>query len=170
MRDARRARARADFAALSEIARTFSAPLDETPALVEAQREKLADADRTRRKLATELAQLRGRALYADTSPSPDGVRRVERRLDALSEDLRPEAQSFTEGSRAMFLAVGADPPSILLAVSKDSGIHAGDLFKRALTEAGGRGGGNATMAQGSLPSTAALDRAAASLGKELGF
>jgi len=163
-------RAQADFAALSQIARTFSAPLDETPALVEAQREKLADADRTRRKLATELAQLRGRVLFADTSPSPDGVRRVERRLDALSEDLRPEAQSFTEGSRAMFLAVGADPPSILLAVSKDSGIHAGDLLKRALTEAGGRGGGNATMAQGSLPSTAALDDATASLSKEMGF
>jgi len=163
-------RAQADFAALSQIARVFSAPLDETPSLVETQREKLVEADRTRRKLATELAQLRGRAVYADTPPGADGIRRAMRRMEALSEDLRPEAQSFAEGSRAVFLAVGAHPPSILLAVSKDSGIHAGDLLKRALTQAGGRGGGNAAMAQGSLPSPDALEAAANTLQEALSF
>src|ERR1700733_343706 len=63
------ARARADFDALSEIARVFSSPLDQTPALVEAQREKLQESERTRRRLSTELAQASGRALYGETTP-----------------------------------------------------------------------------------------------------
>jgi alanyl-tRNA synthetase len=47
----------------------------------------------------------------------------------------------------------------VLLAVSADSGIDAGKVLKAALTQAGGRGGGNPRMAQGSLPSREALDQ-----------
>ena len=112
------ARARADFDALSEIARAFSAPLDDTPAMVEAQREKLQEADRTRRRLATELAQASGRALFAETPPGPDGIRRALRRVESLSEEARAETQSFTASGPAIFLAVVENPPSILLAAS----------------------------------------------------
>jgi len=157
-------RARADFETLSAIGRSFSAPLDETPALVDAQREKLQEADRARRKLATELAQARGRELYSNTSPSPDGIRRIERHVNTLSDDLRAEAQSFTAGAKSIFLAIGDDPPSAMLAVSPDSGVHAGELMKKALTSVGGRGGGSATMAQGSAPVAHALLRAAFTL------
>jgi alanyl-tRNA synthetase len=48
----------------------------------------------------------------------------------------------------------------MLLAVSADSGMDAGKLLKAALTQAGGRGGGNRRMAQGSLPSQEALEQA----------
>jgi alanyl-tRNA synthetase len=158
------ARARADFEALSEIARVFSSPLDETPALVDAQRERLQEADRTRRRLATELAQASGRALYAETSPGPDGIRRVLRRVESITEESRAEAQSFTAAGPAIFLAVTENPPSVLLAASKDSGIHAGDILKRGLSAAGGRGGGSAVLAQGSVPSKEALDQLAGAL------
>ena len=153
------ARARADFDALSQIARVFSAPVDEAPALVEAQRDKLQASEKATRRLATELAEAGGRALYAETSPGPDGIRRVLRRAASLAEESRAEAQSFTSCGPAIFLAVAESPPSVLLASSKDSGVHAGDLLKRALTEAGGRGGGNATLAQGGVPSKEALDQ-----------
>ena len=153
------ARARADFEALSKIAHVFSAPLDDTPAFVEAQREKLQEADRNRRRLATELAQANGRALYGETAPGADGIRRILRRLESLSEESRAEAQSFISAGPAIFLAVAENPPSVLLAASKDSGIHAGDLLKRVLLEAGGRGGGNAVLAQGSLPSKEVFDQ-----------
>src|SRR3984885_9053458 len=79
-------RARSDFEALSQIARVFSSPLDETPALVDAQREKLQESDRARRRLATELAQASGRELYAETAAGTDGARRVLRRAELLSE------------------------------------------------------------------------------------
>ncbi len=159
-------RARADYEAISAIARSFSSPLDETPALVDAQREKLQETDRARRRLATELAQARGRNLYADTAPGADGIRRVQRRVESLSDDLRAEAQSFTTGEKSVFLALGENPPSVLLASSQDSGINAGVLLKQALARAGGRGGGSATMAQGSVASKAALDE----MPSELGF
>lgn len=153
------ARARADFEALSQIARVFSAPVDETPALVEAQRDKLQASEKAARRVATELAEAGGRALYAATPPGQDGIRRVLRNVESLAEESRAEAQSFTSSGPAIFLAVAQSPSSVLLAASKDSGVHSGDVLKRALTAAAGRGGGNATLAQGSVPSKEALDQ-----------
>lgn len=162
-------RARSDFEALSTVARTFSSPLDDAPSLVEAQRERLLEAERAHRRLAAELAQARGRELYLNTAPSPDGVRRVVRRMATLSDDLRVEAQSFTAGAKAVWLAVGDDPPALMLAASADSGVHAGNLLKSALTTAGGRGGGSATMAQGSVPSKTLLEEVSRALALSLG-
>ena len=154
------ARARADFEALSAVARSFSSPLDEAPALVQSQREKLVETERAHRKLATEVAQMRGRELYANTAPGPDGIRRVERGVPTLSDDVRAEAQSFVAGAKAVFLAIGEEPPAILLAASTDSGVHAGNLLKNVLASVSGRGGGSASMAQGSVPDKNALESA----------
>ncbi len=151
-------RAHADYEALVKIARRFSAPLDETPTLVAGQAEALAAAERARRKLAVELAQVRGRELYAAASPGPDGVRRHDVRVCALDDEVRAAAQAFTSGSKAVYLAVVDDPPSVLLAASADSGLHAGNAVKSAVAAAGGRGGGNAQIAQGSVPSREALE------------
>ncbi len=164
------ARARADFDALSKIARVFSSPLDETPGLVDGQREKLQESERARRRLSTELAQASGRALYGETVPGPDGIRRALRRVESLAEESRTEAQSFTAAGPAIFLALAETPPAILLAASKDSGVNSGEVVKRLLGPAGGRGGGNATLAQGSLPSKSALEELAESLSRELNF
>jgi len=165
------ARARADFDALSHIARAFSSPLDETPALVDGQRDKLQESDRTRRRLSTELAQASGRTLYGATTPGPDGIRRTLRKLEtSLTDELRAEAQAFTAAGRAIFVALAQTPPAILLASSADSGVNSGEVLKWLLGPQGGRGGGNATLAQGSLPSATALQELAASLSQELKF
>ena len=163
-------RARADCEALSGIARIFSALLDEAPGLVETQREKLAESEKARKRLATELAQARGKALYGEIVPGADGIRRVLRRAETLGDELRFEAQSFTAAGPAIFLAVASKPPAILLAVSADSGVDAGDLLKRALSEAGGRGGGNRMLAQGSLATGEAVDAVVTRLASELGL
>ena len=113
------ARARADFEALSQIARVFSAPVDETPALVEAQRDKLQASEKAARRVATELAEAGGRALYAATPPGQDGIRRVLRNVESLAEESRAEAQSFTSSGPAIFLAVAQNPSSVLLACVK---------------------------------------------------
>lgn len=152
-------RAQADYTALAAIARAFSAGLDETPGVVRAHQEKLEESEKARRRLATELAQAKGRELHAATAPGEDGLRKIERRVATISDELRAEAQSFTAGGKAIFLALAEDPPSVLLAASSDSGVNAGEKLKAALTEAGGRGGGNATVAQGSVGSKEALER-----------
>jgi alanyl-tRNA synthetase len=164
------ARARADFDALSHIARAFSSPLDETPVLVDGQRDRLQESERTRRRLSTELAQASGRALYGETVAGPDGIRRTLRHVESLGEEIRVEAQTFTTSGRAIFVALSESPPAILLAVSADSGVNSGEVLKRLLSATGGRGGGNATLAQGSLPSATALQELAESLSQELKF
>ncbi len=153
-------RARADYEALSKTAQLFSAPLDEVPAMVAAQLETARAHDKARRKLELDLAAYQGRELYLATAPAADGVRRVTRRVVKGSlEELRAIAQNFTAQPKAVFIATLADPPSVLLAASADAGIDAGKALKAALAEAGGRGGGNARIAQGSVAEAAVLDR-----------
>src|SRR6185503_10667141 len=102
-------------------------------------------ADKLCRKLELDLAAYQGKELYDATTPGPDGLRRITRRLDRGSlDDLRALAQSFTAQPRAVFIAAVVEPPSVLLAVSADAGIDAGKVLKSALTQAGGRGGGTA--------------------------
>jgi alanyl-tRNA synthetase len=157
--------ARADYEALSKTAQLFSAPMDEVPAIVAAQLETVRAADKSRRKLELELAAYRGKELYANTAPGEDGFRRITERIAmGTLEELRSVAQNFTSQPKAVFLATLAEPPSVLLAVSDDAGIDAGKLVKSALAEAGGRGGGTARMAQGSVPDAALLDQVVAKL------
>ncbi len=159
-------RARADFDALTQVARAVSASLDETPSLVAALHARLSEVEKSARRLARELAETRGRRLYYETPPGPDGRRLLFKRLPAgsLSEELRVEAQSFTAQPKSIYLAAIDEPPSLLLAASDDENINPGVLLKEALSRAGGRGGGNARIAQGSLPSKDALDGLLAAL------
>ncbi len=152
------ARARADFDSLSRTARLFSATLDEVPAKVAAQLEDARAAEKAARKLASDLAVYRGRELYHATAPDSAGFRRATERLSAGNlEELRAMAQSFTAQPKAVFLAIVEQPPSVLLAVSEDAGIDAGQAVKAAITAAGGRGGGAPRIAQGSVPSAEKL-------------
>jgi alanyl-tRNA synthetase len=151
-------RAHADFGTLSRVAQLFSAPLDETPALVAAQLEAAKAAEKTRRKLELDLAAYEGRSLYEATAPGGDGIRRHTRHLTAGSmEALRAVAQSFTAQPGAVFAATLENPPSAMIATSADTGIDAGQVLKTALAAVGGRGGGTARIAQGSVPEPAAL-------------
>ena len=158
-------RARADFDALSGIAQALSAPLDETPALVAAQMEALKSADKERRRLENELGAAIGRELYDATPPDAQGVRRVVKRLESGALDqLRAIAQGFCARPMAVFVGAVDQPPAILMAVSQDSGLDAGKLLKAVLNEVGGKGGGAARIAQGSVPSKEALELALTTL------
>jgi alanyl-tRNA synthetase len=59
---------------------------------------------------------------------------------------------------QALFVGWIADPPAIVVAASLDSGVDAGAALKSALSAVGGRGGGNARLAQGTAPSAAAVE------------
>ena len=164
-------RARADFDALSNIARRFSSPLDQTPSLIASQADRLAEAEKLVRRLSGELAAIRGRELHAATAIDARGLR-VHRREIAkgpMEDDLRAEAQAFAAGGSAVFAALCAEPPAILLCVSPDAPIKAGAALKPALEAAGGRGGGSPVMAQGSVPTSAALEQVWASLAAVIG-
>jgi alanyl-tRNA synthetase len=154
------ARARADYEALSKAAQLFSSPLDEVPAMLAAQMEAARAAEKVHRKLELDLAAYRGNELYRNTAPGADGFRRASQRsVRGNLEELRAVAQNFTAQSKGVFIAALEEPPSMLFAVSEDARIDAGKALKAALAETGGRGGGNARIAQGSVPDVAMLDR-----------
>ncbi len=153
-------RTREEFEALAAVARQLSSPFADAPALVAALQEQVKEADKTRRKLALELAGLRGRALYQECEAGEAGRKMyVDRRATGpLDDEVRAVATNFCAGPNAVFVAVSNAPPAILLAASADAGLHAGNLLKEMLQAAGGRGGGSAQSAQGSLPSADALE------------
>ncbi len=155
-------RARADYEALDACARVFSARLDEAPELVAALQRKFVESEKAARRFSRELAETRGRELYRETEPGPGGLRCAVRRVrkGGITEELRAEALSFTANPKAACVAVSEEPPALLLAASEDAGFHAGDLLREAVSRAGGRGGGNARVAQGSLPSAGAAAEA----------
>jgi alanyl-tRNA synthetase len=152
--------ARRDYRLLSEISRELSAPFERAPELIAAQSARVKALEKSSQRLAIELATREGHELHASTAPDADGVRRLTHYITQrgpIDDAMRARAQAFVAGGAAVFLAICEDPPSLLLAASPDSGIHAGDRLKAALAAAGGRGGGNPALAQGSLPSADAL-------------
>ena len=156
--------ARQDFRTLSEISRLMSVPAEEAPAIIAAQADRAKALEKTAQRLASELAQREGRELFAATAPDSAGLRHA-RQTGPIDEAMRARANAFIAGGKAVFLAVCENPPSVLLAASPDSGIHAGDRVKAGVTAAGGRGGGNQSLAQGSIPDKTALPTLVQSLG-----
>ena len=150
-------RARRDYEALSGIARGFTIAMDQAPAQVRVLQQRLEASEKTLKKMALEDAMRRGRDLYLSTPPNEAGKRVAVREVPALSEELRVESQGFTSGSQAALVGLAAEPPAILLAVSADYGIAAQQVLKPLLEGRGGRGGGSATLAQGTLPSREAV-------------
>jgi alanyl-tRNA synthetase len=86
-------------------------------------------------------------------------------REDAGPPDrLRPLATALAALPRGVLLGTTREPPGIILAAADGSGVDAGKVLKETLGRIGGRGGGNARLAQGSVPSVEALEGAVHSL------
>ena len=156
-------RAQADYRLLATIGRTLSIPPEQSPELLAGLIEKNKSLEKSTQRLATELARREGKELYLAAEPGPDGIRRMIQR-GLIDDAMRARAQAFVAGEQAVFLAVCDQPPSLLLAASADSGIHAGDRVKAAVAAVHGRGGGNQQLGQGSVPDAAALASAEALL------
>jgi alanyl-tRNA synthetase len=146
-------RARADFDQLSRLAQRLSAALDDVPALVESQAERLRAADAQCRRLEAELHAFRARSLYDGVTADSTGVRQsIQRRETGALDQLRGLAQAYCALPRTVFIGAVDDPPAILVAASDDSGVDAGHTLKAALASVGGRGGGSPRIAQGTVP------------------
>jgi alanyl-tRNA synthetase len=154
-------RARRDFDALSEIARVLSAPLDQAPALVAGLSARVQELEKVRRRLAMELAVHQGKQLYQSTIPGAGGRRCAVQNAGAIDDETRAIAQSFTSEPNAVYVALCAAANAVMVAASKDSGLHAGDIVKKTVSAVGGRGGGNAQIAQASAPAERFLELAA---------
>ena len=153
-------RARQDYLLLSRLAGQFSAAAEELPQLMEIQRQDLRAAVTARRELQAAYNLCRARELHAATEPDAAGIRRVVLRDtgDTL-EVLRGLGQALASLPAVIFVGAVATPPAVVLAASADTGLNAGGVLKQRLVEVGGRGGGSATLAQGTVPDAAQLER-----------
>jgi alanyl-tRNA synthetase len=152
-------RARADHELLQRLAASASAAPDELPALLDAQRAELKALQAARRDAEARVQEYRARELYTGAAPGPDGNRRAVVTDAASLEQLRGLAQAYTALPRTLLRGARAAPPTVLYAASADAGIDAGARMKDVLGQAGGRGGGNARLAQGTVPNAEALAR-----------
>ena len=152
------ARARRDFEALASMAGSLSSSLDDAPAGVATQAERLKESDNARKRLEKELAAFRARERYDAAPVDARGVRTVVIRDIPSMDELRALAQASFALPRVIVVGALEEPPSVLVAASEDSGLDAGKWLKAQLTAAGGRGGGSPRMAQGSVPDRAAVD------------
>jgi alanyl-tRNA synthetase len=163
-------RARADYDALSSLARAQSCSVDEVPAVVAAQLERAREDAAALRRAGEELGAFRARAMFDRAAPDARGRRLVvERRERGALDDLKPLAQAVASIPGAVLVAASADPAVVLLATGEDTGIDAGATLRAAVTAAGGRGGGTPRLAQGSLPSREALETALESIRQAVG-
>jgi len=128
---------------------------------MESQRAELKEATAARREVERELDGLRARDLYAAVTPDAAGVRWVVVRDGSTTERQRSLGQAIASLPGGVFVGTTSSPPGIVVAASEDSGTDAAAVLRAALSNAGGRGGGNARLAQGTVPAEA-LERAIA--------
>jgi alanyl-tRNA synthetase len=145
-------RARADADLLASLAASHSASAEELPVLLDAQRAELKSTVTARRALEEALAGYRARELYASTAADARGRRiAVVREVQGPVERLRGLALAYGALAGGVFVGAVANPPAVILAASADSGVDASRVLRAALETFGGRGGGSARVAQGTV-------------------
>jgi alanyl-tRNA synthetase len=146
-------RTRADFELLSRMAGEASAGIDDLPAAIMKLRTELKASQAERRALEEQLHVHRARALHHATTPDANGWRHlvIDTGVSGV-EDLRGLAMAAIALPATIVTGILIEPPTLLLATSADTGLDAGTLLKPVLAALGGRGGGSARIAQGSLP------------------
>jgi len=157
-------RARLDYDTLSRAARVFSSPVDDVDGLVAAQAQRLMAAEKELKRLNVEAAQREGRERFAAAARNGRGwAVEVRRTSGAMGEEHRLRACAFAEMGAGVWVELFTGAGAVLIAASAATGLNAGAVLKPLLAAAGGRGGGSAALAQGSVPE-AGLDALEAEL------
>jgi alanyl-tRNA synthetase len=157
-------RARADYDALADIATRLSAGVDEVAPLVLAQAEEVKAVASAQKKLVEEVAGHRARAQWDATAAGADGVRRLRGAEGMSPDELRAFAFACSSLPATIFAGCVRASRTIALAVSADLDANAGNMLKEALQAVGGRGGGSARTAQGTVPREEQVDAVLQSL------
>ncbi len=151
--------ARRNHDLLAALAASVTATPGELPALLEQQRADLKRATAELKEIGERLAGSRAAELYAAAPPGHGGGRTIVVRSEPGGvERLRLLGQALARMPGAVMIGVAGEPPTVLLASSADSGVDAGRALKGVLEQVGGRGGGNARLAQGSVPDQSAAE------------
>jgi alanyl-tRNA synthetase len=146
------AHADANESLVRRVSQALSASAAEIPQALEQVTAQLKDARSALKKLGAEVAVSRAAALAAGVEPDAHGIRRVMLTShDYGADDLRALGQALSAIPGVRFVATLREPPTIFVAAGPGSGWDAGAVLKTALADVGGRGGGSAKAAQGTV-------------------
>lgn len=141
---------------VQQIASSAGASPDEIAELVPRRLAALRAAEARREELESMLATTEILRLVANAQPGADGLRvLLDIDSDRTLEELRCLARAVESSARTLFIGSPHDSSSLVVGASADAGWHAGDRLRSALAPVGGKGGGTATFAQGSVPHVA---------------
>ncbi|HEY4320546.1 MAG TPA: hypothetical protein VGM77_05140 [Gemmatimonadales bacterium] len=157
--------AHAADALLAGLATTWQCGVDELTGLAATRQQELAALRRQVAASEMEVAAARVGRLYDAATPGHDDIRAI--RYVAADDPASLLRQMALQGAglvRARLIITDPGQRTIYFGTSADSGLDAGAQLKAALASVGGRGGGNARLAQGSVGDVAALHALAESL------
>ncbi len=149
-----------DLELLTRVARSLSTSAREIPLLVEQMQQHVMELERNNRRLAFQMAKHAAAEHWAAADIDHDGIRRVIITVDTPVKDTEPLAREITGRSSCAVLVTNHAAGGVLFATSADLSIDAGRQLRAALQSVGGRGGGSAHMAQGTVSD--AVDRTCA--------
>ncbi|MDQ2930925.1 MAG: alanyl-tRNA editing protein [Gemmatimonadota bacterium] len=160
--------ARGDHELLTALAQSAGVAATELAAKMKSQGEALRAAQSARREASTALDAYHARERFDTATPDANGRRRIvidhrDAGAPATVDELRSLAQATLALGDALFIGTLPSPPTIVVA-SSEGGLDAGATLKKLLADHGGRGGGNARIAQGTVPTLGALDAVLAAL------
>jgi alanyl-tRNA synthetase len=145
---------RADDALLAQLSREFSVGRTDLPAALTRVKTEVRAAGKERQTLREELANYHAARLLVEDPPQND--LRIVRRVfpDRDADYIKLLASRVTTAAPHTIALLAStqhqqEPVAVVLACSREMGRNAGELLRAALAQAGGRGGGSATLAQG---------------------
>lgn len=151
-------RMRADRALLAASAAALACAADEVPVLAAKQKAALLEAEKALRGYRKAAAEREAGERHASLSPDARGRRLLVLPLDdTLDDATRALALAFAALPGGVVLVTAVAARTVLLAAAGDTAFDCGAMLKAALAAVGGRGGGQPSSAQGSVPDAAAL-------------
>lgn len=125
--------------------------LTEAKAETSQLRERLAESDKPRQRILSELASLRGVQRFQSTAPNAQGIRLWVESIPEVNEATRLEANAFLANSGAALLLYDPASGALLLGASESTSLDCGKAFKQAAASHGWKGGGSSRLAQGNI-------------------
>jgi alanyl-tRNA synthetase len=143
--------ARRDYGLLRQVAAAVSATEEGLPEAVRALGEHVKAGGKERQRLLTEMAALEAQVLLGGAG----GERVLEARFEEKSAEylkmVALQAAKLKPQIVVLLAGGGAEVP-VVLACGELAGVRCGEVMRESLAAMGLRGGGSATLAQGSVP------------------
>jgi alanyl-tRNA synthetase len=136
---------------VTQVARQFDTNPETIGEAVEKQREALRAAQRELEQLQAEHVTLEAQRLVA-SAPVFDSIKLITASFrERTPQDLRALATQLQNEPSVVAVLASYDGAklSLVVACARDTGISANELIRQQLAEIGGRGGGDARLAQG---------------------